>query len=198
MSSTGLRITTQNGLCLSLDGDVEKYFLYEQEFLSGYFTINQCGTSKIFAGISEMDRLSMEIEDSCVTFEHTGFFYSPSTKQYSDFRGFRTLRICLDQNAAIVSSDKFHFDTRPVSDLEALEFVKGLDGIFDADSLLLQNVNGYGFVDMLFYCAISGNEKAKVLFSTLIENLRKRNLLNQYGGEPAQIYNTLKLIYDNI
>lgn len=196
--SAQMRIQTASGLCLDLKGEVWKRQFHGQEFLSGEFAIRQCGAVKSIGSVGVTERVFVDIMDSCVMFEYATRFFNPTTKEYGDLLGYRRLQICQDENAAISFSDKYDFSSVPLSDAEILSFVSSLDAIVANDSLLLDKVNGYGFVDMLFYCSIAGNKKAEALFLNLIAILKERNLLSEYGGEPAQIHHKLKVIFENL
>ena len=192
------KIMGNYGLCLAIEGEMETYMLREREFLSGEFALRQCGSRKVCGSFDQMERYSLEISDSCAAFESVSFFYNPETKEYDYFLGYRTQNICLTAKGEIQTSDEYYFTEQLLSAREIETFVKSLDSIFANDTLLLDKANGYGFADMLFYCAIAGNQKATNLFPNLLEILKERNLLSEYGGEPAQIYVHLRKIFQNL
>lgn len=197
-SFSEMQIQSNVALCLRLHGEIWQYNIPQKELLSGEFAINRCGDTTIIGSVNFRDHVWIKSKDSCVAFEYVSRFFDPKTKEYGDFTGFRQLQICPDKNGNVDISDDFYFDAAQLSEDEVISFVANLDKIVANDNLFLEKVNGYGFADMLFYCAIAGNKKAETVFINLLNILHERNLKREYGGEPAQIYQNLKVIYENL
>ncbi|MEZ4830190.1 MAG: hypothetical protein R3C61_28485 [Bacteroidia bacterium] len=185
--------------CININGFGELQLTYFEGkiYLTDLVEVTLCSSDSLLFGFTALDNVALTVGDSCIMFQKIGYFYNPENGIYDYQTCYEIDVICINHSGEILVDTKYLPLNIRLPEQTIVSFVSTLDSIFDNSQLLLDKANKSGFSDMLFYCAMEGNEKAVFYFENLLEILTARDLTSQYGGEPAQTYHLLKDIYDN-
>lgn len=120
-------------------------------------------------------------------------YYNPSNSKYDIFTKFCKIKVDLDEESAI---EKEYFYNGYVLNKKELQKIHSqIDKCLKNIDTLVSFVHEYGFMDMVFYGAMMGDEKCQYFFENAYYIAMQGNQAD-IGGEPWNIYARLIKIYN--